>query len=196
MIAVYYRVSTDMQDFDSQKHEVERWMTAKFPGVEYKEYCDVESGSSKTRPQYQRLCDAVEDGVVRTVVCYRLDRLGRDSITVLRLLLDWMQRGVEFFATAQPILQLGKDNPMRLTIISLFSELAQIERETLIARVKAGIEARRAKGLRVGGIPKLTDEQVEQARELRVQNLSYRKIAARFDVDSSTIMRYLKKKKD
>jgi DNA invertase Pin-like site-specific DNA recombinase len=189
MIGVYMRVSTDKQDTASQEHEIRRWLNERnISNVTW--YVDHGiSGKTTKRPEYQRLCADVDAGRIKTVVVYRLDRLGRDAIAAMRLLLGWMQDGVEFFSVTQPILHLGVDNPFRISIMSIFSELAQAEREAIVSRVKAGLAAAKARGVKLGAQRKHDPTHV---LELRAKGMTIRAIAQATGISKSAVHEILK----
>jgi len=153
---------------------------------------DTMSGKRSDRPGFQALCAAVANGEIDVVVVYRLDRLSRQALDAMQLLLDWMQAGIEFYAVDQPILHLGADNPFRLTFVALMSEIAQIERETIVARVKAGLRAAKARGQRLGRPRKVTDEQHRSIHTEAEAGLSIRAIAKRVGVSPTTVHRVLR----
>jgi DNA invertase Pin-like site-specific DNA recombinase len=191
-LAIYKRVSTDLQDTAAQEHAIRQWL-AQRPQYATAQISTFEdngiSGKTEKRPGYQALMSAVAAGEVDAVVVYRLDRLSRNSLTAMRTLLDWMHRDVEFFAVDQPILQLGKDNPLRLTICALFSEMAQLEREAIVSRVKSGLAAAKARGVRLGAKPKFD---LEQARGMLASGLSVRAAAKRLGVSETSVRRRVK----
>jgi DNA invertase Pin-like site-specific DNA recombinase len=187
-VAIYRRVSTDAQDVASQDHAINEWLSRNMPGATTVVYQDVGiSGKTEERPGFQALCAAVKRGEVKTVVVYRLDRLSRNAVTAMKLLIEWIQSGVEFFAADQPILQLGASNPFRLTFCSLMAEVAQIERETIVARVKAGLNAAKARGVKLGRQSPITAEMIEQMKQQRAAGLTYRQIARKFSVSPGAV---------
>lgn len=182
-VAVYRRVSTDQQDVASQDHAIKEWLTRHIPNADVVTFEDVGiSGKTDARPGFQALCAAVAKGDVKTVVVYRLDRLSRSAVTAMKLLIEWIGAGVEFFAVDQPILQLGKGNPFRLTFCSLMAEVAEIERETIVARVKAGLKAAKARGVKLGKASSIPPEKAFAIRESRMAGYSYRQIAEKYGV--------------
>ena len=193
-LGVYKRVSTSAQDSDSQDHAIRQWL------VDHPQYTDVVeyedagmSGRDDSRPQFQALQAAVRAGEVQAVVVYRLDRLSRNAVTALRLLLEWLTADVEFFAIDTPILQLGRENPMRLTIAAMFSEFAQLEHQAIVARVRAGLAAAQARGVKLGAERKLSDEAVQAARDMQQSGRSVRAIASEFGVSAATVSRSLRR---
>lgn len=192
--AVYMRVSTTAQDTDSQRHVIKQWLAGKsLTAVVW--YEDVASGKRDDRPQFKAMCAAVKEGKHQTVVVFRLDRLSRKASTALSLILEWLTAGINFYAVDQPILQLGAENPIRLTICSLFAELAQIERETIVSRVKAGLAARKAAGKSLGRVSKISVSQDDHIKRLHAAHCSTREIAAKLGIPQSTIVRRLKRVK-
>lgn len=185
----YLRVSTQDQNCESQRHAIEQWLAA-HPGYEVQWYQDDGiSGTTLKRPGLQQLLADVESGRIQAVVCWRLDRISRNAAAGLRILLNWMESGCEFFAIDQPILQLGKDNPLRLTIAALLSELSAMERDAIAGRVRAGLAAARARGVRLGAVPKLTPGQVAEAKRLIADGLTTRAIGELLNVSASTVSR-------
>ena len=186
MIAIYMRVSTDKQDTSSQKHEIDQFLIKhNMSNVSW--YVDEGiSGKTTKRPAYQKMCADIRDGKVESVVMYRLDRLGRDAITTMRLLFDWMQQDISFYSVTQPILQLGKDNPFRITIISIFSELSQIERETIVTRIKSGLEAAKARGVKLGARDKHSN-MIPTIKAMRATGKSVKEIVRETRIPQSTI---------
>jgi DNA invertase Pin-like site-specific DNA recombinase len=191
-IAVYQRVSTDEQSTRMQQLAIQEWLTANEPTAALTQYVDEGiSGRSARRPAFQKMCADVEAGKIDAVVVYRLDRLSRDASTSIRLLLNWIQDGIEFFPVSQKVLMLGKDVPFRLTIMAIFAELAQAESAIMSERIKAGLKAAKAAGKKLGSQRTLSDLTVETIRTLRSQGLSLRKIAAAVNVSHETVRQYI-----
>jgi DNA invertase Pin-like site-specific DNA recombinase len=195
-IAVYYRVSTDRQDFDSQKFEIERWIGAlpieKRPKVIVNFQDFARSGKDKNRPGFQEMLKAAAEGLIDTIVVYRLDRFSRDANTAIRTILELDDKGVAFISVTQPVLNLGHDNPFRRTMLSAFAEISQLERETTVARIKAGLEATKLKGTRLGR-PRISKEREANVLRLRyLEGLSLRRITRRTGLARDTIYRVLR----
>lgn len=189
--AVYMRVSSDKQDVASQRHAITAWLAAR--GItDPVWYEETASGKRDDRPEFQRLCLDVRAGQIAGVVVFRLDRISRRAVTAMQTLLEWLTLGVEFFAVDQPILHLGTDNPMRLTIAAMFSEFAQIEREAIVARVRAGLRAAAARGKRLGAAPKVTAAQVADILRRHQAGDTERAIAAQVGVPRSTVGRHIR----
>ena len=196
---IYYRVSTNDQETDSQKVEVEKYIEELPPDEKpslVRVYEDKGiSGSKDNRPEFLHLIEDAKSGVIDTVIVYRLDRLSRSSSTAIRLLLDFEDQGVKFISITQPILSSGKESPFRKTILAAFSELAQIEREAIVMRVKAGLQAARKRGVILGRAATYTPEQREKVLKLRAEGKKIREIAAEMNVGISWVKSVVAKAK-
>lgn len=188
-IAIYYRVSTERQDLHSQQEAVESWLVKqdKQPSKIYTFKDEGYSGSSQHRPAYRELMKLAISGRIDTIVVYRLDRFSRSASNAIRTLLELDDYGVGFISVTQPVLSLGHDNPFRRTMLAAFAEIAEIERETIVARVKSGLQAARKRGVKLGRPQKTTEELLGRVRSLRLQGLSYGEIANRVGLSKSKV---------
>lgn len=188
-VAIYYRVSTDKQDLASQKHAVGEWMKShpkqpskiivlEEPGM---------SGKDNNRPKFRELMDMAMSRTIDTIVVYRLDRFSRDANTAIRTILDLDSHGVAFISVTQPVLNLGHEMPFRRTMLAAFAEIAELERETIVARVRSGLEAAKKAGTKLGAPVKVSPAKQRVARELRVQGSSYKSIAKHLDISVGSV---------
>ncbi len=190
-IGIYYRVSTEKQDLASQKNEVQKWLDSLDQDNKPQhifEFCDTGiSGKTSKRPGYQNMLRAAFERRIDTIVVYRLDRMSRNATEAIQTLLSLDQAGVAFISVTQPVLNLGHDNPFRRTILAAFSEIAEIERETIVARVRSGLNAARMRGMKLGRPKKYTRENQEQVRELRKQGLTYMEISRQTGISHGAV---------
>lgn len=195
-IGIYYRVSTGRQDFESQKHDVERWLEnleeKKRPKKVHVFKDEGISGRTTNRPQFKKMLEVAYAGKIDTIVVYRLDRFSRHATTAIRLILNLDDHGVAFVSVTQPVLNLGHENPFRRTMLAAFAEIAEIERETIVARVVAGLEAAKKRGVTLGAPKKLSTERVEEAKKLREEGLAIREIAKQMKLSVGSICTLLK----
>jgi DNA invertase Pin-like site-specific DNA recombinase len=190
-VAIYYRVSTDKQDFESQRETITRWLDA-LP--ENKKPKDIKvfmdegiSGKTTQRPGYQEMLRHAFEKRIDTIIVYKLDRLSRNATHAIKILLDLDEVGVAFISVTQPVLNLGHENPFRRTMLAAFAEIAEIERETTVARVKSGLEAARRRGVKLGPPTKVTKEKQQEARRLKGEGLSYGKIAKMMELSVGAV---------
>lgn len=190
-VAIYYRVSTDKQDLDSQRQVVEKWIadlpTEKKPKSVRVFQDEGISGTTSRRPGFQEMVQEGYANKIDTIVCYRLDRFSRHATTAINLLLSLDEAGVAFISVTQPVLNLGHENPFRRTMLAAFAEIAEIERETIVTRVRAGLDAARKRGVKLGAPTKIDPAQRELVLRLRQTGKSLRGIAVETKLSLGTI---------
>ena len=105
------------------------------------------SGSTAARPGLDNCLDHLREGDALTV--WKLDRLGRNTQDVLAVVDGLTSRGVGFRSITEG---LHTDGPMGKAMLTIMAAFAQLERDTMIERTRAGLAAAAAKG-RKGGRP-------------------------------------------
>jgi DNA invertase Pin-like site-specific DNA recombinase len=183
-MAVYTRGSTDGQRDDSQEHELRAYLKAHGIG-NVRWYRDKVSGKNLDRPAMKQLQADVFSGKVAAVVVYRLDRLARNLRDGVNLLAELCERGVRVVSLCE---RLDLNGAVGQIIASVLFGVAQMEREAINERIRAGMAARKAKGLPTGRqpgqhspwSPAKRKVNPELARSLKAQGASVKDIAARF----------------
>ena len=97
------------------------------------------------------------------------------------------QRGVNFRSITDNI---DTSTPMGRFFFHIMGALAEMERELIIERTRAGLAAARAQGRHGGRPQKLTEKEREQIARLLANGESRKQIALIFDVGLSTLYRY------
>lgn len=136
----YGRVSTgkDAQKFDRQEDQL------KDAGCELI-FLERVSGTSKNKPELQRLLSELQDG--DELVCVSIDRLGRSIQQVLSLVNKLEEMGVGLTSLKEGFQANTPQGRFFLTIVAAFSEL---EVEMCRSRVNDGLEAARRRGKKLG----------------------------------------------
>jgi DNA invertase Pin-like site-specific DNA recombinase len=195
-VAVYYRVSTERQDLDSQRQAVEQWIReqpeSKQPSKVTVYQDEGISGTTLRRPQFQSMMQHCYEKKVDTIIVYRLDRFSRNATTAIKLLLNLDENGVAFISVTQPVLNLGHENPFRRTMLAAFAEIAEIERETIVIRVKAGLEAARKRGVKLGAPTKIDPEMQAKALTLRASGHTFKQIATEMKISVGSVHKLIK----
>lgn len=197
-VVLYYRISTDKQDLHIQREALEKWLAQRDPPPSkvYTIKDEGYSGLNMRRPGYRQMMQMAINRKIDAIVVYRLDRFSRSASNAIRTLLDLDDYGVGFISVTQPIMSLDHSNPFRRTMLAAFSEIAQIERDTIVARVRAGIQSARRRGVQLGRPTKKDAETLAHARRLRADGKSYRQIAADLQLSKGTIYSMLNATKD
>lgn len=188
-VACYFRVSTEKQEIGMQQHAINEWLLGlDLPPKKFDVYTDyAESGMNPGRKNLNRMLKGVYKKRYDTVVVYKLDRLTRRSADAIKMILDFDAMGISFVSVTQPILCLDSDAPFRKTMLAAFAELAEMERNMIVERIKAGMARAKAKGQTFGAKTKLTDDVLEKISELKEEGLSIRKIAKEVNLAVGTV---------
>jgi DNA invertase Pin-like site-specific DNA recombinase len=185
--AAYVRVSTVGQNEAGQRREIEKWLEGN--GVtDARWYVDKKSGDNLDRPEFKRLQQAIFNGEVKTVVCYKLDRLSRTIRDGINTLCDWCDKGLRVVSTTQ---QIDFNGTVGKMIAGVLFAVAEMEQETRRERQAAGIEVAKSKGKYKGRQPGTTKARPARARQLREQGLTLDEIATALSVTRMTVHRYL-----
>jgi DNA invertase Pin-like site-specific DNA recombinase len=199
-VAIYYRVSTDKQDLDSQVQTVEKWIDElhenKKPAKIHVFKDEGISGKTLNRPGFQDMMKLAYERRIDTIIVYRLDRFSRDATTAIKTILNLDEVGVGFISVTQPVLNLGHENPFRRTMLSAFAEIAEIERETIVTRVRAGLEAAKKRGVKLGAPIKIDDQKIARALTLRGQGRTFREIATELELSVGAVHKLIKSAND
>lgn len=190
--AVYVRVSTKDQNEAGQRREIERWLKG-HNITDATFYVDTSTGDNMDRPAFKSLQEAVFNGEVKTIVVYKVDRIGRKMIEGMVTLGEWLDKGIKVVSVTQ---QMDFSGPMGKSIAALLFGFAEQEQETRRERQRAGIDAiktddkLRAKkypGRKTG----TTKGKPKRATELRERGFTYKEIANAMNVSQQTVRRYL-----
>jgi DNA invertase Pin-like site-specific DNA recombinase len=185
-VAVYIRVSTTSQKEASQRAEIDRWL--KGHGLTATYFIDKKSGDNLKRPAFDRLQAAIFAGEVKTVVCYKLDRLSRSLQDGINTLCDWLKQGVRIVSVTQ---QLDFSGATGQLVAAVLFAVAQMEQETRRERQAAGIAAAKAAGVYLGRKAGTTKAKPSRAQQLRAKGLTVPEISEAMGVSPSTVYNYL-----
>ncbi|MEI8296093.1 MAG: recombinase family protein [Alphaproteobacteria bacterium] len=139
------------------------------------------SGAKDERQELQRLMEKLRKG--DTVYVVRLDRLGRRMTNLIELVNEFKEKGVEFVSLENNI---DTATPMGMLLFNMCAAFAEMERELIRERVKAGLEIAHKRG-RMGGRPRVvTPEKIDTLKGLRrSREFSVRQMCAMAKVSRS-----------
>jgi len=180
--AIYARVSTVDQEPENQLQELRRYVEAR--GWTGQEFVDRGvSGSKDRRPALDSLLADARRRRFDVLVCWRLDRLGRNLRHLVVLIEDLQSLGIAFVSLGEGIDCTTPAGKLQLHILAA---LAEFERARIQERVRAGLARARAQGVRLGR-PKAA---VPVDRLQRVSNLQVDEAASALGVSRSTVKRW------
>ncbi len=172
--AVYIRVSSEGQRFDSQKRELTAFCEARGWTVSF--YADKLSGKLTTRTELERLLSDIRSGrKIERVVCYKLDRLGRSLAHLAMIVEELTKARIPLICASQGI-DTSEDSSSGRLQLHVFMAIAEFERGLIRERVKSGLAAARARGV-VFGRPRTLDVHRAKAVAMHDRGASLRDIA-------------------
>ncbi len=146
----------------SQVHDLQRDALTKSGVKAANIYQDSASGRRDDRPGLEACLKALRTD--DTLVVWKLDRLGRDLRHLVNLVGDLTGRGVGLKVLAGEGASIDTTTANGRLVFAIFAGLAEFERELIVERTKAGLQAARARG-RCGGRPyKMTPAKLRLAR--------------------------------
>ena len=183
-VALYARVSTDGQNPEVQlaalrAHAVNRgWdIVEEFVDRGY-------SGAKERRPALDRMMKAAWSGQFQSVAVWRFDRFARSVKHLITALEQFRALNVGFISLQE---QFDASTPIGLAMFTIIGAMAQLERDIIRERVKAGLDRARARGVRLGR--PAADAQPDDVSRLRAEGLSLQEIARRLHCSRSTVRR-------
>ena len=185
--AIYARVSTLDQEPENQLQELRRYVGAR-------EWASTEfvdrgvSGAKDRRPALDALLKDAKRRHFDVVVCWRLDRLGRNLKHLIALLDELQSVGVAFVSLAEGI---DATTPAGKLQMHILGAIAEFERARIAERVRAGLQRARAQGKRLGRPAReLPLEAIQAAEDARI---SAGTAAKRLGVSRATAYRWLRR---
>ena len=106
------------------------------------------SGKNTRRPQFQKMMEAFQMRKFDYLVCYRLDRLGRNLIDLATLVEELNRRRISFISIKE---HFDTSTPMGKAMLYFAGVLAQMEREQIAERVRDNMVMLARSGRWLGG---------------------------------------------
>ena len=175
----YARVSTDDQNLELQLDALKKSGCNRV-------FTDKLSGTRLILPGLDDALSHLRTG--DTLVVWKLDRLGRSVKGLVDLVNSLEARNVHFRSLTDGI---DTKTPAGRFFFHIMASLAQMERELIVERTRAGLAAARQLG-RVGGRKRrMTDSKIKAARRLLAEGTPPRDVAENLGVSVPTLYRWL-----
>jgi DNA invertase Pin-like site-specific DNA recombinase len=176
----YARVSTDEQSLDLQLDALEA------KGVQRRLIVTEKvSGALVARPKLDLVFKNLRRG--DTLVVWKLDRIARSLVELIRRIDALRKKQCRLVSVTESI---DTESAMGQFVVHILGAVAEFERQLIAERTRAGVQARKARGLPVGRQRKLTDAQIAEAQKLRDSGEFVRSIAKQLNVSHATVMNY------
>lgn len=176
----YARVSTSEQSVQMQVDALLR------AGVHRDNiHTESVSGVSRRRPALERAFLDLQEG--DTLVVYKLDRVGRSLLDLLDRMKRLESMGCGFWSLSEKIDTTTPGGPL---LMNIMGALAQFERDLIVERTRAGVQAHIARGGKIGAELIMTPVMVKKARAMLRRDMSVREVAKALKVSTGTIYNY------
>ncbi|WP_430436054.1 recombinase family protein [Oceanibaculum nanhaiense] len=176
----YARVSTDEQNLDLQLEA----LTAAGCAAIHQDKAPGNRADCKALRTLLKKCQAGD-----VLVVWKLDRLGRSLIDLVSLVEELRVRGVGLQVLTGQGASIDTTRPEGRMIFGIMASMAEFERELIRERTRAGMQAAKRRGVRIGRPPKLSASELEVVQEMFRQGESYAKIAKIIKASESTVRR-------
>jgi DNA invertase Pin-like site-specific DNA recombinase len=183
---LYTRVSTCDQNPETQALDLRR--LAEQRGFEIvHEYSDRISGAKAKRPELDQMMAAAHRREFDVVLVWAADRLARSVRHFLEVLDTLNHQGIEFVSFRE---NLDTGGPLGRAVIVIVSAVAELERNLIIERVRAGLRRARLEG-RVLGRKPLEIDRPGLLRD-RARGMSLSQLAKAHKISRTSAARALK----
>ncbi len=197
MVYAYIRVSTELQNYESQRYEIQRWCDSK--GMVISQWIEetVSGAIIWEKRQLGKRIKRMKRGDV--IVCAELSRLGRNMMMVMSILNTCSQKDISLYSIKD---NFELSDSLNSKIIAFaFSLAAEIERNLISQRTREALAAKKAAGQHLGR-PIGTSAKKEKYYKLRTEvelklqsGKTIRDVAKDLKVHPNTLSRYLKESK-
>ena len=196
MYYIYQRVSRETQSLIRQEGAIGDYCKAN--NIEVPEeniFSDVITGKTIKRENYQQMKAKLQKEDV--LIMLDLDRLGRNWDLIKKEWKELTDKGVYIIIVNCPLINVLPDSNGSISIdkrliqemmFTLLCYVSQKEVEKVSIRTKEALRAKREQGMKLGRVPKLSEEQRAEIKSLRGIK-SCKELAEMYGVDVSTISR-------
>jgi DNA invertase Pin-like site-specific DNA recombinase len=180
MLIGYARVSTQDQNLDLQVEALNKIGCEKI-------FEEIVSGIKTDRQNLNEALSYLRPG--DSLVVWRLDRLGRTLKQLIELINTLKEREIGFMSITEAI---DTTTPTGQFFFHITAAFAELERDLIRERTKAGLASARARG-RKGGRPKAIDSEAFQMALIlyNEKKTTVANISKQFNISKRTFYRYL-----
>jgi len=192
-VALYCRVSTVDQTCARQEADLLAFADRagyQVAGV----WKETASGTKDDRVERKKVLALAQAREISAILVTELTRWGRSTLDLFHTLNDLQSWGVSLIA--QTGLQFDLGTPQGKLIASLMAALAEFERDLMRERVRSGIAAAQARGVRFGrqlGQRIKSDRHQSRVLALVASGRSYREIGRQLGISKNTVLDIVKR---
>jgi DNA invertase Pin-like site-specific DNA recombinase len=183
---LYVRVSTLDQSIEPQLLDLRQMAAAR--GYEIvREYSDKLSGTKSKRPGLDALLSDAQRHRFDVVMVWAFDRMARSVRHFLEVLDELNHLGIEFVSFRESIDTSG---PLGRAMVVIVGAIAELERNLIVERVKAGMRRAKLDGRQIGR--SRLDMNREQIVHDRRSGMSLTQVAKKHGISRASVCRVMK----
>ncbi len=183
---IYMRVSCVDQHPETQLHDLR--LMAQHRGYDLVgEYTDRITGTKAKRPGLDDLLRGARRGGFDVVLVWASDRLARSVRHFLEVLDELNHLGIEYVSFRENI---DTGGPLGRAVVIIIGAIAELERNLIVERVRAGMRRAKLEGRHIGRKPLDIGRDAVLRHRARGQSLS--QIAQSFQISRASVSRLLK----
>lgn len=191
----YLRVSTNVQDLNSQKLAILDFARKEGFGID--EFVEITISSRRSQQRDQLLDTIQELNKGDRLVVSELSRLGRSLGQVIAIVDSLVKRKVRFIAIKEGIRFEGKQTLQSKVMVTLFALFSEVERDLISERTKEGLASAKANGKLLGRPKGSLGRSKLEGREREIQMLldkgvSKASIAKITDVSRTNLLHFIR----
>ena len=202
-VVIFSRVSTLAQDYQRQTDELLEYADKMGYSVE-KVFEEKISGAKKNeeRKVLMAMMSYIQSNQIEKVLTWELSRIGRNAVQVLQVIEMLNEAKISLYIknyNLETLNQNGTINPLSQFMVQILNSVNEMERQTIVQRLRSGYSAARSKGIRVGrktGVQVKSDDQFlkenKEVAKLLKQGFSVRKVMKLTDRSSGTVQKVKK----
>jgi DNA invertase Pin-like site-specific DNA recombinase len=183
--ALYLRVSTLDQHPETQLHDLHQLAAQRGYQI-VAEFTDRISGTKARRPGLDDLMRDARRGRFDVVLVWASDRIARSVKHFLEVLDELNHLSIEFVSFRE---QIDTGGPLGRAVVVIIGAIAELERNLIVERVRAGMRRARLEGRHIGRKPLDLDREAICRDRQHGQSLG--QLAKTYRVSRATIHRVL-----
>jgi DNA invertase Pin-like site-specific DNA recombinase len=188
--ALYMRVSTVDQHPETQLHDLRGLATQRgFQIVQ--EYTDKISGAKARRPGLDQLMADARRGKFNVVMVWAFDRMARNVRHFLNVLEELNHLEIEFVSFRENV---DTGGPLGRALVVIIGAIAELERNLIIERVRAGMRRARLEGRQIGRTP-LQVDRISLLRDGEL-GMSLNDLAKTYRISKASVCRVIKEARE
>jgi DNA invertase Pin-like site-specific DNA recombinase len=202
-VVIFSRVSTQAQDYQRQTEELLEYANKMGYSVE-KVFEEKISGAKENeeRKELMAMMSFIKSNRIEKVLTWELSRIGRNAVQVLQVIEMLNESEISLYIKNYNLETLnsnGTINPLSQFMVQILNSVNEMERQTIVQRLRSGYSAARNKGIKVGrksGVQVKSNDQFlkenKEVAKLLKQGFSVRKVMKLTDRSSRTVQKVKK----